>query len=511
MNEEVFLDRVSNTIAVLDENRTSERMSFDSVSLKDKDDKTTLDIAKIITDAVATAGAEYSEDSLSTALTITQTLLDNVEMDSVNTIAGKDILASLVAVNIAQGMSATLPFIGNLSGSRTEVKGRTGGGAKIAVYDVHALAGNDMGEIKKGDELVGQNLLKSFVTTSRRAIKPFVAGTLDYTFDLKAIATDANNAEMAKGYNTVIIGGVVMDDHEADDREVTATRTIKVEDVTYTTVFDYAAGTIKVTLDKDIKDGSSIIFKAGLSTEDYEKVAGVVDTKVLLHTYMGQKVIGRVQIKELDRRLVSQEVGLDLQMNSISVALEKAKQENLAENIFNVTSMATPFGELVNIKDSNYDSVGEQYKLFVKEASNAGIDILKESSLTGNYAIIGGKAVADIVNGLKLNAENRSSQADGANIVSKLTTYDGVDYFYAPMLDDLYPAVAGVHTVFVVGNPTKESHKATVSGIGLPILPENGFADLKGNQTVTLSGILIADTNNSRFSSKLVRKLTVKL
>jgi len=89
---------------------------------------------------------------------------------------------------------------------------------------------------------------------------------------------------------------------------------------------------------------------------------------------------------------------------------------------------------------------------------------------------------------------------------------NGIPCLYNPKHDKEYPTDSdGYETIFEIGNPANPTQKVVVSGVGLPILPDDGIgSDSNSNKTTRLMGKLVVSANKDQRARELVRVIKVK-
>jgi hypothetical protein len=474
-------------------------------------------IANTIVSAHKFAGKEITADSIDSAIIVTQKTLDSLDFDTDSaTPEARGIVAEIVGLNIYSTINANAPFVGRISDlAKTSQVG------KFKVYRVEGTASKDAGELKEGDSLLGANGGKKFVLSNRTEEQLFVAGTTDYTFNLKNLATDTDNFKMKRGLNSVTIGDVFVDDYEADSNARTSIRENYVTkadgtEVKVTVTFDYDGGTIKVVFENDIDADTPIFFEGVLDSKDIDKISGKIEVDQQNDNYVAIPVFVDVKGNTFDMRQSLGTSGVNITATGLQFALDKIRHEVVTAEFDKLRALAKPYGGVVDVKSATEDRLSDRYKVFTKTVANAMADILKESLTAGRGVVIGGSAVIDIVNGLGTSNDDvdRVKVQNGQNGLRKLDTLYGVDYYFDPTHDAQYPldgANNDEHTVFVANIANETLKQPVIGGIGLPILPDKPIKEINGTDTVRLTGSVVIAPNKSARARKQVRKLKVIL
>jgi hypothetical protein len=505
--KEINLDAVTSIVNGFTEAQND--IQLDAITLNDKSfDKL---IAETIMLAHTSAGVLPTVDSIDSSLMAVSKTLDNlnIDLDSA-TPEARGIVAQIVGLNIYSVINASLPFSGKVS----DFVGDKNTG-KFKLYSVEGIVVGGAGDLDKDSDLLGANAGKKFAFLNREEEQLFVAGTTDYTFNLKAKATDATNYLMERGKNSVTIGAVFVDDYDTETKAKKATRNVEVEGVDTTVEFDYTAGTIKVKFASDITADTPINFEGVLDTSELDKIVGSVNVDILDQNYIAIPIAIDVKAGAFDIREALQTAGINIKATGLKFALDKVEGEKAVAEINKLRAIAVPFGEVVDIKNANEnDTIADRYKNFVKAVELAKADILEKSTVTGNIGVVGGKAVIDIVASLgttKVDIE-RLREGNAQNGLRKLDSFYGVEYYYDPTHDEKYPKDAeGNETVIVGGIADNELKKPILVGVGLPLLPEEPINEISGSKTTRLLGSLVVAPNKDPKARNQVRKIKVKL
>ena len=483
---------------------------------------TKTDLATIITKSIQSAGVKPTLDSIDMAVTTASKIAKkwiadkNVDMDSVENVAGGEILGSLVALNIYSILSASLPFTGDIA-DLVPVKGAKDN-VKFQLFSVSPMVKKGMGELEDGDELTALNAGKTMAMAERTDIQYFETDNLSYTFNIKKKDSDTTNYPMEKGVNEVLIGGnyqIELNDYDVNSRETTAKRIATTDDgVTITVTFDYEGGKITVDYSDNIEDGTPQYFSASLSSEKLMEIAGVVASELVDETYVAKPVVINTNVNTLALRQVLQSTGLNLSSNDLLIALSKVAEETKRKKIYYSTLFAKPFGETIDIDGASETTVAERYKHFLIGVEKARADIVEKSQITSNVVLIGGSGLVDIYSALSTEPNKTNKVMDDNNTIRFLGYLNDIPCYYNPLHDEEHPVTDdGEHKVFVVGNPSDPAKKVVISGVGLPVLPEDlGFDNTStSDKIISLQGKLVVSYNKSKRAKELARELTVKL
>jgi hypothetical protein len=484
-----------------------------------KNTETTL--SKIIADTITSTGKGVTADSIDLAIGVANKIAKkwiadkNVSMDSIENVAGGEILGSLVALNIYSILSTSLPFAGDIadlvpiSGNKDNVK--------FKLFSVSPMVKKGMGELADGDELTPLNVGKTMAMAERTDIQNFATDTLTYTMDVKKKDGDTDNYPMERGVNEVLIGGdyqIELNDFDVSSRETTAKRYAKTDDgVDITVTFDYDGGKITIEYSDNIADGTPQYFSASLSSEKLMEIAGVVASELIDETYVAKPVVINTNVNTLALRQVLQSTGLNLSSNDLLIALSKVAEETKRKKVYYATLFARPFGETIDIDGASETTVAERYKHFLIGVEKARADIVEKSQITSNVVLIGGSGLVDIYSALSTEPNKTNKVMDDNNTIRFLGYLNDIPCYYNPLHDEEHPVDDGKHKVFVVGNPSDPAKKAVISGVGLPVLPEDlGFDNTTtSDKIISLQGKLVVSYNKSKRAKELARELTVKL
>ena len=464
---------------------------------------------------------DATQDSIVTALGVASQIAKRVQdenqhftLDSIENVKGGEVLGSLVAINIMTILSSTLPFVGEIAdfvpmqGSKDNVK--------FQMFTVNPIVKNGMGELEDGEILNSSNAGKAMAFAERDDVQSFVTDTLEYTFDVKKKDGDSDNYPMERGVNEVVINlgnGIFVNDFDAQAMEKTATRTVSVDGVTYTVEFDYDGGKITLKISENIEDGTQLFFSASLSSDKLGEIAGSVGSDLNPTTYVAKPVVINTTVNTLALRQVLQTTGLNLSSNDLMIALAKVGEESKRKKIKATLQFAKPFGAVIDIQGASETTMADRYKHFLVGVEKARADITAKSQITSNVVLVGGSGLVEIFSALSTATNKTNIISDSNNSIRHIGTLNnGYECYYNPLHDTDYPEDEGKHKVFVVGNPADATKRASISGVGLPVLPEDlGFDQTASDKIISLQGKLVVSYNKDKHSRELVRELTVQL
>ncbi len=450
-------------------------------------------------------GFNVDADSIDTALFVTKNIIENIDMDSVNSVRGGEIVASIVASNIYGILSDDLPFIGNISDLKKD-------GTKFKVYSVVNEVSTAVADFSDGDKLTSVNAGERLAYAIRDEEQAFVTGSLTHTFDLK-VKTGSANYKMLKGANEVQIGAdLFVNDYEVSSSETIAKRFAKIESTDATVVFDYAAGTIVVTFSADITNGTPIYFVGSLDTDKISEISGTIKTDIRDANYVAYPVAINTSVKQLDMRETLQATGINIKSSALTMAVQKVIEETKYNGIANVRRLATAFaGGLVDIASNSGVTTYDKFKIFDIALSSVRSDIAVSSQITNRVCLVGGRGLQEIVVGLDTVNNTATSVNSNSNGIRLIGYIKETPCYFDPTHDTKYPIVSGKHRIIVVGNPNEQAKKATIKGVGLPLIPEKMINDIDGNETIPFTGKLVSSINKDEYSRKLVRYIEVKI
>lgn len=442
------------------------------------------------------------------------------DLDETLSPQGRGILMSLIGFNLPWITSVKPSFIGTLT-NLTQDKISL----KFQLINAKGVVTRVAGEITElGGDISSTKLLsKRFALLKRNKREEHVAGTTSYTFDLKAVATDANNYAMKRGVNNVTINGFKLDDYASDmssklsKRYRTGTNTDGTEfDVEVE--FNYADGQIIVNvLDGDIEAGAMIAFSAGLDTSKLDEIVGAISVSVFPTGFVASDICLDVNGNLFDVR----EMGaMGIPAKQIASLLSSAKIDNeltyaLMEELF---SNGRLVAGVTDVKNATESTIADRYSNVLKAILNAHSKITIESGEEGTPCVIGGGAVYDILNSLATpnsGGNTKSKPPKGKNRgIRLLDTIDkNIEFYYMPEFDEMYPIDANGDTMICVTNAPRENIKKPVlTGVGLPLAPDTpDINSLDGSKTARLSGSVVIETNPTERLNRQVLFLKLKL
>ena len=504
------LDSVKQTVGQFQDSVDTKGILNGDLSISENEGYSLKDlVADAIVGTHASFGVELTESTVGKALASVEKVLKEIKLDAVGSSRGRENVASIIGIHIISAISANLPFVGNLASFQSDNRKST----KAKIYYTASVATRDMGDILAGDLLDGVKALSPFAITVRHGSMLSVAGTTDYAFDLRAKEADTENTKMEIGRNSVMINGVELDDYEADSSAKITKRNKEEDGITYDAEFDYALGTIKLTV-SEAKDGDAVTFVGALDRTDTEKVAGQLTTDVQDENYTTQAVVIDITSNALDVRETFANTGINIKDNSFGKAIEKVLHEVLGLELLAVRGLAVAYGTELDIAGNQRDTVAETFKPIVMLIDTAKGEMITDSGQAGSTTILGGAAVEKLVSALSLDSGNGvATKSKGMqNLVRECGKIRGdITVIFDPTHDEAYPVVDGVSTFLVINTPSEDLKKPVLSGIGLPLLPEGDIKDISANDNLRLSGTIIGSRNKNSKLSKQVKKITVRL
>ena len=467
------------------------------------------------------ANPSVTVDAIDTAVATARVILDDayngkikgVTLDEVGNITGANQVANLLSANIYFIVSSNIE---GLDGAIADIEPSADGKGKYLVHSVKPIATKGMGDVADGTEITPMTAGSVMASFEREEQQTFVTDTLSYTFNLKKIATDANNYEMEKGKNSVLVNGVELNDFSVESGEVNPTRSKTVDGKTYTATFKYTAGQITLTISDNIDAGALIMFSGTLSTKKQEDVTGKIEVDIEPQTYVGRPVRIATTANSLNGRVTLTEAGVNINSMGLGQIIQKVAEEIKAKKVAKAVALAKQYGSTINLSnpDGKYATRVEAYKQIAVEVDNALAEIREASSLGGAGYIYGGLGFEKLINALSDKNNGIVTPAnDNSNGIRKLGMLNEKQKaLYIPNFDALYPTGAeGEYYMLVVLSPADPKKRAVLSGTGLAILPEKSAVDTSGNEVIPISGQPIVEINKDANSRQLVRKIRFKL
>jgi len=463
----------------------------------------------VIADTIMSFTDKVTPKLVYDALVVAQKTMDAiVEKDGVEALAGSEIVANLVKLNIYTMLGADIPFAGDFADM---VKDSSANGLRYKMYSVDGVVAKTIGELKEGDYINGITAGAVFALTEREETQKFVTDTLTYTFNLKVAPTDSSNYPMQKAVNEVYIDGVEFNDFGATSTNSIFKAVGEVQGVEVVVTFDYGAGTIKVEFASNITDGTPIAFKGVLDNSKPSEVFGVIKSDIKDATYPAIPIGVNIQTQSLKAREILVATGLNIQSNDAVLAYSKISEEVKFAKIKKAEILAKDYGDALDLTTQTESTVAERYKHFTMLVDSAQGDILAKSGISGQAVVKGGSAVRKIFSGLKGVPYTRAFDVK-ENTIQVLGEVDGTLFMYDPTHDIRYPKDSnGYDVVFVINNPADVGKKPVISGVGLPIVPDDLGSDANANKTIMVSGEIPISPNKDPRAREQVRKLKVKV
>jgi hypothetical protein len=511
--DEVTREEVKSTIASIADEKVAPLMAqLDSI-LSQKEDA--ISLSDVITDGIMFAkenGVKINPNTLDVAIGVAQEALKRVQLDSIGNVTGGEIVASYIKLNIYSVLSANIPFAGDIA-DLVPVAG-TKNNTKFKVYSVEPVVGKAMGEMTEGETINGLTSGDTFAILERHETQVADGSATSFTFNLKAKEGDATNAKMERGVNECVVAGVTfIEDYDVSAKENPAKRVIAVDGNTYTVTFDYNAGTIKLDTTTALASGTKIYFEGSISTDELGSGTGSIKSEIVDYNYIAIPVSIDVVVNALKLRQVLQSVGLNLQANDLTLALMKIAEEVKQLKIKKALALSKDYGNGVDLSTATENTIAGRYKEFLIEVDSAKADIVEKSGLTSNIVLVGGKGLVRLFSGLSTDEAKTNSITSDETSVRFLGYLNGnIPCIYNPKHDTEYPTNGdGYESIFVIGNPVNPTQKVVISGVGLPILPNDDIgADANSNKTVRMMGKLVVSSNKDQRTRELVRRLKVK-
>ena len=475
-------------------------------------------LSGIITSAImqfANEGREVSIDSVATALAAAEKAVagSDVNLDAAGDVAGADILASYVALNIYMVLSSSIDGIDGSISDMTPLAGDTTN-TKYQVMSVSPVASKGMGDVADGTVISPINSTQNMALTVRTGSVVSATATLTYSFVAKAKSTDASGYKLAVGKNEVAVGSdLIFDDFDAMSNEPVTTRVTTVDGVTYTVTFTYATGVIDVVLSSAIADGTKIVFTAGLDTKKLSEITGEIEVDLIPQRYVSRTVAISTTAQELSSRRVLQSGKMNLLAIGAGAAMNKIAQELTALKVKLATDMATSYGGIIDLTSGTRSDIASQYKEIDTAIDSAVVDISTKAEVSSNAVLVGGSALVKIFSGLTDPTQGSAVPAIDENTGFRFlgTMKGGRKAYYNPNHDAQFPVTNGESKVFVIGSPADPTKRAVISGVGLPVLPVDLLLNQDSHRTISLQGELVVSANKDKRSRQLARVLTVKV
>jgi hypothetical protein len=481
------------------------------------------DLASVISKALISTKTNLTADSIDMAFGVASSIANaynNIDLDSIGNVQGSEVIGSLIALNIYAVVSSSIPFSGDIADLVPVQGGKDN--TKFQVISAIPVVTEAVGDYQKGDAITPINAGGTLAFVERVGREEFVTDTLTYVFDVKKSSSDANNYAMAKGTNEVVIGtNVFLNDFDVSSSEEKSVRQVTVSfpdgtgvpaDITFTATFDYNAGKITLDVSANILATTPISFIASLDAEDIGAISGAVGTELSENTYVAKPVILNTKVNTLALRQVLQTTGLNLTSNDLVMALNKIAEETKRRKVDYATQFAYGYGATIDIASADTNTIADRYKQFLIAVEEARADITTKSQITSSVVLVGGKALLKLYAGLSTDSNTVNTVADDSNSIRYIGSLNSTyQCFFDPMHDTLHPAdaVQG-DKVFVIGNPADPTKKASISGVGLPILPEDLGFDTSSKKITSLQGKLVVSYNKDKNARELARWINVK-
>ena len=515
--DNVELDTIENvSMQIID---SSESLThLDSIIAMTSNDSENL--SSIIGKALMTSGVSVNADTVDMAFGVAGAIAksyQNIELDSVGNVQGSEVIGSLVALNIYAVVSASLPFSGDIADLVPVNGGKDN--TKFQVISAIPVATTGMGEFSKGDIITPVNAGKSMAFAERVGRQEFVTDTLQYVFETKKISTDSSAYPMEKGTNEVVISDaqndieVFLNDFDVSSAETTSVRQVTAGGIDFKATFDYANGSITLDISANITATTPITFIASLDSEDLGAISGSVGTKLEENTYVAKPVVLNTKVNTLALRQVLQTTGLNLVSNDLVMALNKIAEETKRRKLDFAIQFAYGYGATIDIASADTNTIADRYKQFLIGVEEAKADIVKNSQITSNVVLVGGKALVKLYAGLSTDSNTVNIVNDDSNSIRYMGTLNGVyPCYYDPNHEVLNPTDPTTgDKIFVIGNPADPTKKASISGVGLPILPEDLGFDSASNKITSLQGKIVVSYNKDANARELSRWINVKM
>lgn len=509
-------DAVSTAVAGLRQATSGSALTqFDSINTFDDalDANVTLSMDDVIANSIVFAqqnGVKLTVDKIDTAIVAAEKVARRFQADSIGDVAGAEVVATYIKANILTILGADVPFAGNISDATPANSGKNN--TKFQILSVEPIVSGAMGDLSKGDFITPLNAGGVFSSLERVMEKLFVTDTLTYTYDVKKVDSDTENYAMERGVNQLIVAGnIFFDDFNVTSRETTATRSLTADGIDYKVEFKYDDGQIVLTVSDNIADGTKMVAMASLNADKLSEVSGSVESDIVSNIYTAITFSQDVKINSLKLRQVLQSTGISLMSNDLNVALTKISEEIKAKKIAKGLMWATDFGEVVDVASADEDTISEKNKHALIRIEEARNDIAIKSGLTSNIVLFGGAGILKLFTALSTDASKTNVVITNETSIRFLGYINGtIPCYYNPTHDIDYPADDTTHSMFVIGVPAEHTKRIVVSGVGLPIIPDDLGTNQDSDKVTRLLGKIVVDANRDARSLKLARKIQVK-
>lgn len=471
-----------------------------------------------------------SEDGMATGVSA-----DSIaDTDSIDSVVGGEFQAIVAQLNMYRVISSAIPYITGNVANIEKVKSNGQSSNRYRVYTTQAITENDAGELAEGALITPVNTGLKFASSSRDETLLADGVATSFVFNLKAVDTDPTNYKMERGVNKVevpqfvdIDGGGNLEYLEINDYDVTsknaiATRTVNYDTQTVTAAFDYAQGTITLTVSDAamLPADTKVYFDAQLDGTTPSDYMGKIGTDITFREYSAKSYRIGTSIRFDDLRDVREALGIDAHANALIEALRKIIEEDKRLTMNNFYKMAIPYGETIDLtQQGNLALTSEIYKNFEVAVEQGRLHVQQTSQLNGKMVFFGGSGIVDIATKATTRTENSTfiedSEEQGVRLHANLHTNGTTSNYplmYDPLFEDKYPvtgnAVDGfVHTVILALCPTNPTQKPIITGIAKPMIPVPLGVDKDVNKATVIEGKFINDANKDTHSRSLVLEL----
>lgn len=435
---------------------------------------------------------------------------DGIYKDSAN-IRGKALLSQVVAVNIKNILSCPVQELVGQPFSCSPDRDKP---AKSVVYTIEPRTLNTLGDLDAGADLLSvTNASSPFTDSSRYENWVHDGVALVYTFNCKLNDGASGNYAIKKGCSTVRVGEYSVDDYSVDDDDLIYPVTKTVGSASFTTTFNYAAGTVVIVLSHAtnvITSGEKITVDAALNTDKPLDIVGYLSVHIRNHTYVSKPVFGGVEVNELDKKETQSAIGLNTLSSSLVVMANKVANERTAKIMDLYYGLAS--GALVFFETDDTITAGglsTRNKEFLNSIDAVSVEMLSTSQLSGVTAVVGGTNLHRVFSTLLRSSGTRIVKADSYdnNGIRKLGEIDDVFYFYDERIDVKY----NNKTAFFIGVPENQSQRAVLSYSVLPFLPQEENVVNVATTKRIFFGTQVVDVNKDPRSRKLVRRSEITL
>jgi len=459
------------------------------------------------------------------------------DFDSVDSLVGGEVQATFLNMAIHQVYTRQAPYIVGTVVPVPPEGTSVSMGNKYRVYELFAISNSDNGGITKGERLTPQNIGKDFTSSQRIGTIQGDGVATSYVFNLKNKPTDVANYKMKKGVNEVTINGFINasgtpifvdinDGNISSSSEPTYTDKTSFGANNITTVFNYEAGTITVTVitATSIPTTAVISFSSELSGHNKEDITPIVSTEFKFKEYVPHGVRVQISASIEDLRAISTALGVDTLANSGRAAMEKiAGEENskAPRMFYSMARIVT--NEVIDVTANvGLATTSETYKPIVAGLEAARSRILEDSLTNGRLFVYGGNATRNILTMAQMGTDNSSIIMDESSVgVREIGTLRNVangsayPFVYDPQFDTLYPPVVDgtgwIHTIVVAIEGQTENTKQVLSGIAQPLIPVIQGYTVQLDKGIVYEGLKLLAPNKSDLVRQTVVLLKIKL